>query len=190
MQEAQATIEGVTHQLPAPFLVIASQLTYGHEGTYPLTEVQIDRFMLRIWSGYASKKEEMNIVSKIDYLDAPDIRTVTTLEEIMELRNAARKVHVSPEVVDYIVTLVGWLRQNPDIQLGPSARASIALFKCSRSLAFLNGRDFVIPDDVKRLAYPVLEHRIRIKTEAEMEEMSSRDIIEKALKEIPVPKVG
>jgi MoxR-like ATPase len=189
MQEAKVTVDGVTHQLPTPFIVIASQLTYGHEGTYPLTEVQIDRFMLRIWCGHASKKEEINIVSNIDYLDAPDIHPVTTPQEIIDLRNAVKKVHVAPEVIDYIVTLVEWLRQSPDIQLGPSARASIALFKCSRSLAFLNGRDFVIPDDVKRLAYPVMEHRILIKTETEMDNIAPRDIIERALKAVPVPKV-
>jgi MoxR-like ATPase len=189
MQEDKVTVDGVTHQLPTPFIVIASQLTYGHEGTYPFTEVQIDRFMLRIWSGHASKQEEIDIVSNIDYIDTPDIHPVTTPEEIVALRNAVKKVHVSPEVIDYIVTLVEWLRQSPDIQLGPSARASIALLKCSRSLAFLNGRDFVIPDDVKRLAYPVMEHRILIKTETEMEDIAPRDIIERALKAIPVPKV-
>ena len=190
MQEAKATIDGVTHKLPNPFIVIASQLTYGHEGTYPLTEVQIDRFMLRVWSGHASKEEEINILNKIDYIDAPDISPVTTPEEIIDLRNEVKKVHISPEVIDYIVTLVEWLRKSPDIQMGPSARASIALFKCSRSLAFLNGRDFVIPDDVKRLAYPVMEHRILVKTETEMDNIAPSDIVAKALKAVPVPKVS
>ncbi len=190
MQESRVTIEGETHKLPDPFIVIAAQLAYGSEGTYPLTEVQADRFILRAWSSHPAKEAEMGILSKIDYLDAPDIKPITTIEEIIKLRQAVKKVHVSQEVTEYIVNVVNRIRQDPDVNVGPGPRASIALFKTCRALAFGEGRDFVIPDDVKRLAYPAIEHRIRIKTEAEMEELTARAIIERALKEVPVPKAG
>ena len=189
MQESRVTVEGVTHQLPSPFFVIASQLAYGAEGTYPLTEVQIDRFMLRAWSEYPSKEEEMGILNKIDYLDAPDIQPIITTEETLKLREAVRRVHISQDVVNYIVSLVSQVRHNPDVQLGPGPRASIALYKSGRAFAFMQGRDFVIPDDIKRFAHATLEHRVRIKTEAEMGELMPRAIIERALKEVTVPKV-
>ena len=190
MQESRVTIEGETHKLPDPFIVIATQLAYGAEGTYPLTEVQADRFMLRTWSSHPEKEAEMGILSKIDYLDAPDIKPITTIEEIIKLRQAVKQVHVSKEVIEYIVNVISRIRHDPDINAGPGPRGSIALFKTCRALAFGEGRDFVIPDDVKRLAYPAIEHRIRIKTEAEMESLTPKDIIERTLKEVPVPKAG
>ena len=189
MQERQVTIERETHPLPRPFMVVASQLAYGAEGTYPLTEVQADRFMFRLWSGYPDEREEEGIIERIDYLDAPDVRSVTTPEEISALQQAARGVYVSPEVVDYIVTLVGQVRRDQDVLMGPSPRASISLYKGSRALALLEGRDFVLPDDVKRLAASSIVHRIRLKAEAEVEDITPMPIIERALKEVPVPKV-
>jgi MoxR-like ATPase len=188
MQEARVTIEGVTHQLPKPFFVIASQLAYGAEGTYPLTEVQIDRFMLRAWSEHPSKEEEMDILNRIDYLDAPDLQPVIDPEDTIKLRDAVKGVHISQDVVNYIVSVINHIRHNHDVHLGPGPRASIALYKSCRAYAFMQGRDFVLPDDVKRFARATLEHRVRIKTEAEMGELTSRDIIEKALKEVAVPK--
>jgi MoxR-like ATPase len=190
MQESKVTIEGETHKLPDPFIVIATQVAYGSEGTYPLTEVQADRFMLRAWSGHPDKEAEMGVLSKIDYLDAPDIKPITTIEEIIKLRQMVKKVHVSQDVTEYIVNVMNRIRQDSDVNVGPGPRASIALFKTCRALAFLQKRDFVLPDDVKKLAYPVLEHRIRIKTEAEIESLTPGTIIEKALKEVPVPKAG
>ena len=189
MQENQATIEGKTHPLPKPFMVIASQLAYGAEGTYPLTEVQIDRFMFRAWSGFPSKEEEGRVIQRIDYLDQPDIKVVVTPEEVLQLRQEVKRVYVSEKVSEYIVTLVDRVRHDPDTLVGPSPRASIALYKGSRALAFLEGRDFVLPDDVKKLITPALEHRIRVKPEAEMEDITPRVIIERAMEEVPVPKV-
>jgi len=189
MQERQVTIERETHPLPRPFMVVASQLAYGAEGTYPLTEVQADRFMFRLWSGYPDKQEEGGIIDRIDYLDAPDVKSVTNPEAISMLQQAVREVYVSPEVVDYIVTLVGQVRRDPDVLVGPSPRASIALYKGSRALALLEGRDFVLPDDVKRLAAPSMAHRIRLKAEAEVEDITPMLIIERALEGVPVPKV-
>ena len=189
MQERQVTIERETHPLPRLFMVVASQLAYGAEGTYPLTEVQADRFMFRLWSGYPNKGEEEDVIQRIDYLDAPDAKSVTTPEEISMLQQAARGVYVSPEVVNYIVTLVGQVRRDQDVLLGPSPRASISLYKGSRALALLEGRDFVLPDDAKRLAAPSMSHRIRLKVEAEVEDITPMLIIERALEGVPVPKV-
>jgi len=167
MQEHQVTIETKTYPLETPFMVIATQIQSGAEGTYPLTDVQIDRFLLRALSEYSSKEEEKQIISNIDTIDEPDIKAVTTLNEIGELQKTAREVHVAPDIVEYIVSIVGSLRSDPDVLSGPSTRNSIALYKCSRVLALLDNRDFVIPDDIKHLVRPATEHRIRVKPEAE-----------------------
>jgi len=188
MQERQVTIEGNTHPLPRPFMVVASQLPYGSEGTYPLTEVQVDRFMFRAWSGYPEKYEEDQVIAKIDRIEEADVNAVTRSEEVLRLQQIVKKTHVSENIRQYIVSLVNQVRVDPDVQIGPSPRASISLYKGSRSLAYLEERDYVIPDDVKKLAFPVFDHRIRVKSEAEMEDITPRTIIERALKEVPVPK--
>jgi MoxR-like ATPase len=188
MQEYQVTIEKKTYLLDKPFMVIATQVQSGAEGTYPLTDVQIDRFMLRIWSEHATKEEEKKIIGNIDQIDEPNIRPVTTLDEIQRLQELARTVHVSPQIVDYTVSIVDYLRSDPDVLSGPSTRAGIALFKCSRVLALLDERDFVIPDDIKHLVPVAVEHRIKVKPEAEMDDVTPRVILERALERIPVPK--
>jgi MoxR-like ATPase len=189
MQERQVTIEGKTHSLPKPFIVIASQMPYGTTGTYPLAEVQVDRFMFRAWSEYPTKEEEEEVIGKIDYIDQPNINVVTRLEDILELQKLVKKVYISEKVRGYIVDLVTQIRRDPDVLIGPSPRASIALYKGSRALAFLQQRDYVIPDDVKKLAPQALEHRIRVKPEAEMEDVAPKAIVERALKDTPVPKI-
>jgi MoxR-like ATPases len=189
MQEKQVTIEGATHPLADPFMVIASQLPYGSEGTYPLTEVQSDRFMFRVWSDYLNKEDERKVIFKVDYIDEPDIKSTVKLNQIVEIQEVVKKVHVSDEVGDYIVSLVQAIRQDPDVIGGPSTRASVALFKGSRAYAFLQGRDFVIPDDIKKLAYPALMHRVRVKPEAEMDNVTPKVIVERALNTVPVPKI-
>ena len=189
MQERQVTIEGKTHPLPKPFIVIASQMPYGAAGTYPLAEVQVDRFMFRAWSGYPTKEEEEEVIGKIDYIEEPDVSVVARLEDVLSLQKLVKKVYVSEKVRKYIVDLVTHVRLDPDVLIGPSPRASIALYKGSRALAFLNQRDYVIPDDVKKLAFQALEHRIRVKPEAEIEDVTPKSIVERALKETPVPKI-
>lgn len=189
MQEKQVTIEGATHPLTNPFMVIASQIPFGSEGTYPLTEVQADRFMFRAWSDYLGKDDEKKAIFNADYIEELDIRSVVSLAEIVELQEVVKKVHVSEGVGDYIVSLVHALRQDPDVRVGPSTRASLALFKGSRAYAFLEGRDFVIPDDIKNLAYAALMHRVHIKFEAEMDNVTPKRVIERALSTVPVPKV-
>ena len=189
MQEYQVTIEGKSYSLAKPFMVIATQVQSGGEGTYPLTNVQIDRFLLRVTSEYSSKEEEKQIISNIDIIDEPDIKAVATLDEIKELQELAKGAHVSPDIVEYATSIVDSLRLDPDVLSGPSVRAGIALFKCSRVLALLDGRDFVIPDDIKHLALHAIEHRIRVKPEAEMDDITPRIIVERTLEKVPVPKL-
>jgi len=189
MQEYQVTIEGKSYSLAKPFMVIATQVQSGGEGTYPLTDVQVDRFLLRVTSEYSSKEEEKQIISNIDIIDEPDIKAVATLDEIKELQELARSVHVSPDIVEYTASIVDSLRLDPDVLSGPSVRAGIALFKCSRVLALLDGRDFVIPDDIKHLTFYTIEHRVRVKPEAEMDDITPRTIVERTLEKVPVPKL-
>ena len=189
MQEYQVTIERKTYPLPPHFMVIATQIRSGSEGTYPLTDVQIDRFLLRALSEYSSKEEEKQIISGIDRIDEPDIKIITTLSEIRELQGLAKQVYVSPDIVEYIASFVELLRQDHDILSGPSSRCGIALYKCSRALALLDGRDFVIPDDVKHLIFPAAEHRIKVKPEAEMDDITPRIILERILEQVPAPKL-
>ena len=189
MQERQVTIERTTHPLPAPFMVVATQVHSGSEGTYPLTGVQVDRFLLRVISEYASKEEEKKIISEIDRIDEPNIQVVTTPGEIAEIQKLAKATYVSPDIVEYIASIVQSVRADPDVLSGASSRTGIALYKCSRVLAMLDGRDFVIPDDVKRLASPATEHRIAVKTEAEMDGITPRMILERVMAQVPVPKI-
>jgi len=188
MQEKQVTIEGVSHPLSDMFMVIASQLPYGTEGTYPLTEVQADRFMFRVWSDYLSKEDEQRVISKMDFIENPNLNAVASIDQITELQQRVKKVHVSNEVAGYIVSIIQRGREDPDVAVGPSTRASVSLFKGSRALAFLEGRDYVLPDDVKKLTYPVLFHRIRVRPEAEMENVTPKIVIDRIIGEIAVPK--
>ena len=189
MQEYQVTIEGKSYSLAKPFMVIATQVQSGGEGTYPLTNVQVDRFLLKVTSEYSSKEEEKQIISNIDIIDEPDIKAVATLDEIEESQKLAKRAHVSPDIVEYTTSIVDSLRLDPDVLSGPSVRAGIALFKCSRVLALLDGRDFVIPDDIKYLAFYAIAHRIRVKPEAEMDDITPRIIVERTLEKVPVPKL-
>ncbi|MCX6003247.1 MAG: MoxR family ATPase [Chloroflexi bacterium] len=190
MQEYQVTIEGKRYPLAKPFIVIATQVPAGGEGTYPLTDVQVDRFLLMVKSEYSSKDEEKRIISNIDSIDEPDLKPVTNLEEILQMQHLAKEVQVSPDIIEYIASMVTVLRNDPDVFWGPSIRAGIALYKCSRVLALLDGRDFVIPDDVKSLAFNAIEHRIRVKPEAEIDEITPHMIIARTLEKIPVPKLS
>lgn len=190
MQEAQVTVEGHTHPLPALFVVVASQIPSGGDGTHPLTDVQTDRFMFRLWSGYPERAEEASILDMIDVLEKPQVSPVVTPEEVLQLRERCRAVHLAAPVRDYILDLVGKARQHPDVLSGPSPRASLSLLKGSRAMALLEGRDFVLPDDIQMLALPSLEHRLRLKPEAEADGVSPRGIVERCLAEVAVPKGG
>ena len=188
MQERQVSIEGQTFPLPRPFLVIATQVPFGGAGTYPLTEVQIDRFAFKVKVEYPSFSEEMEIMSRIDEFEAFEVSTRAKIKELLKEIEKVKKIHVSDRVKEYIVTLVDGIRRREFVRMGPSPRASIWLFKGARARAYLQGRDYVIPDDVKVLAPYVLSHRIILTPEAEMEEISQNDVIQEALREIPVKK--
>ncbi len=188
MAERQVTIERETYSLPDPFIVVATQVYSGGEGTYPLTDVQIDRFLLRVVSGYASKDEEKQILANIDNIDEPDIKAVTTLEEIRELHEAAKSVYVSPDILEYITSIVACLRADADIFSGPSTRAAIALYRASRVMAMLDERSFVIPDDVKAMIFPAIEHRIKVKPESEMDDITPRAVLQRVVNQVAVPK--
>ena len=188
MQERQVSIEGQTFPLPHPFLVIATQVPFGGAGTYPLTEVQIDRFAFKVKVEYPSFSEEMEIMSRIDEFEAFEVSTRAKIKELLKEIEKVKKIHVSDRVKEYIVTLVEGIRKREFVRLGPSPRASIWLFKGARARAYLQGRDYVIPDDVKALAPHVLSHRIILTPEAEMEDISQNDVIQEALRETPVKK--
>ncbi|MBI2868360.1 MAG: MoxR family ATPase [Chloroflexi bacterium] len=188
MQEHQVTIERETHLLEQPFIVIASQVPYGGPGTSPFSEVQMDRFMLRVWSGLPSIEEEVSVLMNIDAISTPDIRQVATPQDVMQLQQDVRKVHVAGSIGYYIVNLLDNLRRNPDVAVAPSPRASIALYRGARSLAFLQEREFAIPDDAKRLLLPCLAHRIKMTAEAEMVGLTPETAIGKAMTEVPVPR--
>ena len=188
MQERQVTIEGTTIPLEKPFIVLATQIPYGSAGAYPLTEVQIDRFAFRIGLGYPSSEEEMEILSRIDAIESTFISEVTKPSEVAKLASAVRGAHVSDRVIKYIMSLIDGLRNNSGVMLGPSPRASIWILKGSRVKAMLEGRDYVIPDDVKFVAPHVLGHRIRLMPELEAEEREAEEIVERALKDTLVPK--
>jgi MoxR-like ATPase len=188
MQEYQVTIERKTYYLAKPFMVIATQVQSGSEGTYPLSDIQLDRFLIRLISAYPSQDQEKQVLTNIDQIDAPDLHEVTTVDELIAIQKLARDVHVSIPVINYIVAIIDALRNEPDVLSGPSPRGSIALHKCARALALFEGRDFVIPDDIKRLVHPAVDHRIRIKPEAEMEDITPNQIVERIMERTPVPK--
>jgi MoxR-like ATPase len=189
MQEHQVTIERETHRLEQPFIVIASQIPYGGVGTSPLTEVQIDRFMLRVWSDFPSREEEDLILRNIDEISEPNIAAIATTADIVQFQQDVKKVYVADSIRHYIIDILDSLRHHQDISRGPSPRGGIALYRGSRAFAFIQRRDFVIPDDVKRLLIPALCHRIRVTTEAEMENVTPEAIINKVTTEVPVPKM-
>ncbi len=188
MQEHQVTIERETHPLELPFIIIASQMPYGGPGTSPLSEVQTDRFIFRIWSAFPGMVDEDRILQNIDIISEPHISAVATPDDIIRLQQEAKKVYVADNVRRYILTLLDSLRHHQDVSLGPSPRAGIALFKGSRALAFVQGREFVIPDDVKRLLVPALFHRLRVSAEAEMDNVTPEAIISQIATEVPIPK--
>ena len=188
MQEKQVTIEGQTLPLPTPFLVIATQTPYEIAGTYPLSEVQIDRFALKIEVTYPNPQEEIEIISKINHIERAEIQPVTTPQQIAQLIEQTRKIHVAENLKQYIVNIINNIRSNPYVKMGPSPRASIWLMKGARALALLNKRNYITPDDIKKLAPLAISHRILLTTEAETEEITPQQIIQETLKQTPVPK--
>jgi len=195
MQERQVTIGDETFALPDPFMVLATQNPIEQEGTYPLPEAQVDRFMLKLNVSYPSKAEERQIMDRVDLLHTPEVSPVVTREEIVAAREVVNQVYVDDKAKNYIVDLVQATR-NPEayglkmaqlIEYGASPRATIYLQQAARALAFLQGEGNVFPNDVKQVAMDILRHRVKVTYEAEAENLTSEDIIRKILDTVPVP---
>jgi MoxR-like ATPase len=187
MEERQATIDGVSHGMPDPFLVIATQNPIEYEGTFALPEAQLDRFMLRLRMGYPTPTEEIVILDeqkRIHPLDA--LLEVLPVAELREMQAAIREIYVDASVSEYIVRLVNATRTHPDVYLGASPRGSIALYRAGQARAALLGRDYVIPDDVKVLAVPALAHRLIIKTSSSIREVDAEAVVRELLETVPV----
>ncbi|MEM1670398.1 MAG: MoxR family ATPase [Candidatus Methanomethylicaceae archaeon] len=187
MQEKQVTIEGISYSIENPFLVLATQMPYGAVGTYPLTDVQRDRFAYNVKVTYASLDEEIEILNRIYEIEHGMVKQVVNKNEILNLIEEVKNVYVSDAIKHYIVDLIMNLRNNNSLIIGPSTRASIWLLKASKAYAYINGRNYVIPDDVKAIAPNVLRHRIILKPGV-LEEINEDDIIKEALTTVSVPK--
>jgi len=187
MEERQMTVDGKTRPMPAPFMVIATQNPIEYEGTFPLPEAQLDRFMLRLRMGYPEPMHEMLILDEQKRAHPVDgLVAVASASEVTAMQTAVREVYVDPAIADYIVRLVSATRSHPDVYLGASPRGSLALYRASQALAALTGRDFVIPDDVKTLAEPALAHRLILKTAATIRGVDGRGIINETLLSVPI----
>ena len=191
MQERQVTVDITTLPLPRPFMVIATQNPIELEGTFPLPEAQLDRFLLKVKLGYPSAEDEEAILCRFQQDNPLDnLLSVIETAEMVELQKLCRQVHVEDSVRGYIVTITQATRTHQGIKLGASPRASLSLYMAAQSLAAINGRNYVIPDDVKRLAAPVLAHRLIIKAEAGLRGQSAEGIIGEIVATIPVPVEG
>jgi MoxR-like ATPase len=191
MEERQATIDGITHPMPDPFLVIATQNPIEYEGTFALPEAQLDRFMLRIRLGYPAIVDEIVILDEQKRAHPlEDLDEVCTVEELRAMQMAVREIYVDSSVSDYIVRLVNGTRVHPDVYLGASPRGSIALYRASQALAGLHGRDYVIPDDIKALAVPALAHRLIIKTSSSIHDVEASQVVRELLDSTSVEQVA
>jgi MoxR-like ATPase len=188
MEERQATVDGVTHALPQPFIVLATQNPIEYEGTFPLPEAELDRFVLRIHLGYPSRDDEVAIMEAQQTAHPLDsLEQVTSPDEILNVQRAAKEIYVDPLVKEYIAAVVDSTRHHDSVYLGASPRGSLALYRASQALALLDGRDFVSPDDVKELAYPTLGHRLILSPSARVKDVSAVDIVAGCLQRVPVP---
>jgi MoxR-like ATPase len=186
MEERQATIDGVTYEMPSPFLVIATQNPIEYEGTFALPEAQLDRFMLRLRLGYPKAVEEIVILDEQKRLHPIDaVAQVLSLEELRQMQAAIREVYVDQAVAEYIVRLVTATREHPDVYLGASPRGSLNLYRSAQAFAALDGRDYVIPDDVKQLAVAILAHRLIVKSQASLREIDPDAIVREILAQVP-----
>jgi MoxR-like ATPase len=188
MEERQLTVEGVTTRLPRPFLVMATQNPVELEGTFPLPEAQLDRFLVRLRLGYPDEDGEDEILARFEQdnpLDA--LHPVVGGEELVELATALNTLHVDPAVRRYAVQVVRATRNDPAFELGGSPRASLALFRAARAYAAINGRDFVLPDDVKKMAAYVLPHRLILSTQTRLRGRETDDLLAEILERVPVP---
>jgi MoxR-like ATPase len=194
MQEGQVTIEGTRYKLTQPFITIATQNPIELEGTYPLPEAQLDRFMFKITIGYPELDAERDVLLMYrdgfdsGKLDKSDINKVCTRAEFIQYKRSLDTVNIDEKIIDYILQIIDATRKTPGIEVGASPRGTISLLKACRAVAAINGREFVVPDDVKSAAYPVLRHRLILESEAEMEGSTTDDFISIVLKKVNVPR--
>jgi MoxR-like ATPase len=188
MEERQVTVDGRTYKLPEPFMVMATQNPIEYEGTFPLPEAQMDRFLLRINLGYPAGRDEIQMLANQQLAHPIDsLEQVVGVEELLQAQTAIRRVNISAEVMAYIVELVDATRSHSEVYLGASPRGSLALYRTAQAFAAMQGRDYVLPDDVKALAVPALAHRLIVGSAARIREVDERDIVRELLDRIPVP---
>lgn len=188
MEEGQMTVDGVTYRLSNPFLIMATQNPIEYEGTFPLPEAQLDRFMVRIQMGYPQPADELRILSSQQYQHPiQNLQQVVSLKELLAAQQQIKDVYVANEVQQYIINLITASRRHADVYLGSSPRGSLALFRTAQARAAMTGRDFVIPDDVKALAEVTLAHRIIVGPAARIKNITSRTIVQDILQNTPVP---
>jgi len=191
MQEHQVTLEGETQKLPEPFIVIATQNPIEYEGTFPLPEAQLDRFLMKLSVGYPSQDEEQEILKRRRERKQDEItlEQITDAEELLKMRLLVESIYVDPDVERYITELVGRTRTDPQVAVGASPRGSLALLKLSRARAALEGRDYVLPDDVKAFAVAALVHRLILEPDLWMKRRAAEEVIESLLRTVPVPVI-
>lgn len=188
MEEGQVTVDGKTYPLPEPFIVLATQNPVEYIGTFPLPEAQLDRFCLKVTLRYPSKRQEMLILSRFQYNNPLDsIQPVANKDDIIKLQKLTREVRVADAIRDYITSLVSMTRDHPDLTLGASPRGSLFLMRASQAHALLDGRNYVIPDDVQKMVIPVLAHRLILKPEARLKDMTPERILKSIINTVYVP---
>ena len=188
MEEHQITVDGVTHILPRPFMVSATQNPIEYEGTFPLPEAQLDRFLIRLRLGYPEINDEINILERQQFQHpVMDLSQVVSSEELIKAQEEIKSIYVSPAVKRYIVELTHQTRQHEEVYLGASPRGSLALFRTGQARAALEGRDFVLPDDIKALVKPTLSHRVILGPAARLRDLSGDQILDEIISRVPVP---
>lgn len=188
MAERRVTADGTTYNLKPPFLVIATQNPVDQEGTFPLPEAQLDRFLVRLSLGYPSLQEELAMLKRLQHAHPIDeLSAVASAQDILNAQQAIREVHVEDTVAEYITQIVHATREHDDVLLGGSPRASLALFRTAQALAAIAGRDYVLPDDVKRMAQAVLAHRVIVRPESRLRKVTSQGVVQEVLQEVSVP---
>ncbi len=188
MEEFQVTADGITHQLPQPVFIIATENPIEYEGTYPLPEAQLDRFLMRVQIGYPSPEDEVTILQR-QVIEHPieNVQPVLNTAHIMALQHAVRRVHIDPSLQRYMVDIVGRSRDHEAVALGASPRGSLAMMRCSQGVALLQGRDYVEPDDIKGIAEAALSHRLTIKADHRMRGINPAKVVRDLLHSVPVP---
>lgn len=191
MEEYQVTVDGITYKVPRPFMVLATQNPVEYLGTYPLPEAQIDRFFMKISIGYPTNTEESYILNRFQFASPlENLHPVAESSDITMLSEEIKNVYVDRTLNDYIVNIVSQTRRHPDVTLGSSPRGSLSLFRAAQAWAFYNCRDYVLPDDIKKMVIPVLSHRIILKQEAKLKKISTEEILNSIINKINVPVVS